>query len=268
MGLVSSVDPAAAGWYPDPHGRHEERWWDPPRWTDDVRDGGTRGTDPVAPAPASPTVSAAAVGPGGDPRVLDLESFVVAMPEVGGGTWQRTLPVHGPEGDGTVGWVHFAKEKHGLYGGSATAFLLDPSGVPLVGARRTTSRGPGGRNAARHGHRAGGTGPFHAFEILDAQGSGVTTSRHTQVLDRHRIRFSQQRVEVVQLELSLRGRHQVPPTTITVGGTVLGSVVQLGERATVGPAGSWLRLDRAPGLGDPHRTFVAAAPLVLLTYIT
>jgi hypothetical protein len=36
-----------AGWYPDPTGRHQNRWFDGDDWTDSVADGQTVATDPV-----------------------------------------------------------------------------------------------------------------------------------------------------------------------------------------------------------------------------
>jgi hypothetical protein len=45
-----------SGWYPDPAGRHEQRWYDGTAWTDHVVDGGARAEDPLAPraAPSGP----------------------------------------------------------------------------------------------------------------------------------------------------------------------------------------------------------------------
>jgi uncharacterized protein YxjI len=43
-------------WYPDPLGRHEHRWWDGARWTDQVASGGRQSVDPVTAVPAVPTV--------------------------------------------------------------------------------------------------------------------------------------------------------------------------------------------------------------------
>jgi hypothetical protein len=34
------------GWYPDPSGRHEHRYWDGARWTEHVSTAGTAGVDP------------------------------------------------------------------------------------------------------------------------------------------------------------------------------------------------------------------------------
>jgi hypothetical protein len=36
-----------AGWAPDPYGRHEMRYWDGAKWTDEVYSAGARGTDPI-----------------------------------------------------------------------------------------------------------------------------------------------------------------------------------------------------------------------------
>lgn len=35
-----------AGWYPDPTGRHQHRWWDGQRWSADVADHGVTTSDP------------------------------------------------------------------------------------------------------------------------------------------------------------------------------------------------------------------------------
>jgi hypothetical protein len=39
----------AAGWYPDPLGLWDVRWWDGAEWRDAVRSGSHQDTDPVAP---------------------------------------------------------------------------------------------------------------------------------------------------------------------------------------------------------------------------
>ena len=38
---------AQAGWFTDPAGRHEQRYWDGARWTDAVVTDGQPGTDPL-----------------------------------------------------------------------------------------------------------------------------------------------------------------------------------------------------------------------------
>lgn len=39
----------APGWHPDPHGRHQFRWWDGNHWTGHVSDEGAVSTDPAEP---------------------------------------------------------------------------------------------------------------------------------------------------------------------------------------------------------------------------
>lgn len=50
FGLGSSHPPPAAlppaGWYPDPSGRHEQRYWDGKGWSEHVSDQGERSLDP------------------------------------------------------------------------------------------------------------------------------------------------------------------------------------------------------------------------------
>lgn len=43
-----------AGWYPDPVGRHDFRYWNSTAWTEHVADGGASGTDPLEPTIAAP----------------------------------------------------------------------------------------------------------------------------------------------------------------------------------------------------------------------
>jgi Protein of unknown function (DUF2510) len=39
--------PGSPGWAADPYGRHQWRYWDGSRWTDQVADGSTQSTDPA-----------------------------------------------------------------------------------------------------------------------------------------------------------------------------------------------------------------------------
>jgi len=44
---------APSGWHPDPFGRHEYRWWDGTRWTEQVASHGQQGVDPAVAGPGS-----------------------------------------------------------------------------------------------------------------------------------------------------------------------------------------------------------------------
>jgi hypothetical protein len=44
---------APVGWYPDPSGRHQNRYWDGKQWTDRVSEGGLYGTDDLNGQPSA-----------------------------------------------------------------------------------------------------------------------------------------------------------------------------------------------------------------------
>ena len=47
----SAADAAPSGWYRDPGGQHELRYWHEGRWTEHVANGGRRSADAPSPAP-------------------------------------------------------------------------------------------------------------------------------------------------------------------------------------------------------------------------
>lgn len=55
------------GWFPDPTGRHDHRWWDGAVWTAHVADAGVSGLDVLeGPGRDSPSAPAVPLGPAGD----------------------------------------------------------------------------------------------------------------------------------------------------------------------------------------------------------
>lgn len=64
-----------AGWFPDPEGRHEYRYWDGAIWTAEVSDAGTVGTDPLG----GQTAPVAAAGGGGSKATVIVIAVVVAL---------------------------------------------------------------------------------------------------------------------------------------------------------------------------------------------
>lgn len=51
--LPAPTPPPLFGWYPDPTGRHEQRYWDGRQWSHRVSDDSVRGDDPLRPSPGS-----------------------------------------------------------------------------------------------------------------------------------------------------------------------------------------------------------------------
>jgi hypothetical protein len=66
---------SAPGWYRDPTGSYEFRYWDGSRWTNQVSTGGTAGADPnpldlsVATTPPAPGSAAPGSQPGAPPQI-------------------------------------------------------------------------------------------------------------------------------------------------------------------------------------------------------
>ena len=74
---------APADWYPDPHGRHELRWFDGSGWTDHVCSNGQQGIDPQ-PVAAVPFAEVNAQGGATVPRAdLSAERFEKSLAKVG-----------------------------------------------------------------------------------------------------------------------------------------------------------------------------------------
>jgi hypothetical protein len=77
---------ADAGWYPDPRGRHEHRYFDGSTWTDHVADDGRGSMDPVnAPSPPSepppaPATDAPPPPPGASPTSIGFPPPAAAPP--------------------------------------------------------------------------------------------------------------------------------------------------------------------------------------------
>lgn len=73
------------GWFPDPTGRHDHRWWDGAAWTAHVADSGVAAVDPLldassaAPRPASPPAPRGAPVRLPDRRGADPVAFVALV---------------------------------------------------------------------------------------------------------------------------------------------------------------------------------------------
>jgi uncharacterized protein YxjI len=78
----------APGWYPDPFGRHEVRWWDGHQWTEHVASHGRQAVDPPTGGGQVPTVQRAP-----EKIVRDVERAGVAGTGVQGGGTIFTEPI-------------------------------------------------------------------------------------------------------------------------------------------------------------------------------
>lgn len=94
---------SAAGWQPDPTGRHEHRYWDGTGWTDNVADGGVAATDayegPVAGADDPTVVGSPEPAPdptATQPAMSDPADQTLAQPVVPEATEPATEPMPVP----------------------------------------------------------------------------------------------------------------------------------------------------------------------------
>jgi uncharacterized protein YxjI len=80
--------PHPPGWYPDPFGRHETRWWDGNQWTEHVASHGRQAVDPPTGGGNVPTVQRAP-----EKIVRDVQQAGVAGTGVQGGGTIFTEPI-------------------------------------------------------------------------------------------------------------------------------------------------------------------------------
>jgi hypothetical protein len=88
-----------AGWYPDPNGRHELRYWDGSAWTEHISDAGEAGSDPVGDttqASATPFAETTQVTPTVADQALDgAESAQVPWAPIAAGIAVLVLVIGG-----------------------------------------------------------------------------------------------------------------------------------------------------------------------------
>ena len=73
----------SAGWYPDPSGRHQRRWWDGARWTSAVNTDGVSGSDPAGMRTPPSEISAAV----GAPPPAAVQAHPAAAAAANGSPW-------------------------------------------------------------------------------------------------------------------------------------------------------------------------------------
>jgi hypothetical protein len=115
-------NPTPAGWFPDPLGRHEHRYFNGQSWTADVADAGDRRVDPLGTSPG--------YGPGGAPQ-----QFGSAGGGQAGGGGSTAALVCGIIGV-LIAWIPFL-----VVGGFVLAILALVFGIR--GIRRSTVGAPG-----------------------------------------------------------------------------------------------------------------------------
>jgi hypothetical protein len=145
---------SAAGWFEDPRGAAELRWFDGDAWTEHVSTAGRAWTSPLDEVPESPVVAPPAADLGDLPAgpvardLLSIDSFVVAraVQPRGHGSW---LDLY--DDSGSLG--RFLESEPEELTASAVVRLVTPTGAPVVSVTH-----PGGAGRARVEGAAGPLG--------------------------------------------------------------------------------------------------------------
>ncbi|HET8931610.1 MAG TPA: phospholipid scramblase-related protein [Acidimicrobiales bacterium] len=81
---MSGSETTPPGWYPDPMGRHEYRWYDGTAWSDSVASGGRQSSDPMQAAP--PTAVVGTTEPAKVQHQVTEQAHIAPGAVTGGGT--------------------------------------------------------------------------------------------------------------------------------------------------------------------------------------
>ncbi|MGW0659537.1 DUF2510 domain-containing protein [Streptodolium elevatio] len=98
--MSSSIPP---GWYDDPAGPGNERWWDGAQWTESTRPASDPGALPAAPEPSPAPVAPPPVPPGPAPGMAQAPTMSAGAPQGGPYSPYGGGPAPGPAGPGGMG---------------------------------------------------------------------------------------------------------------------------------------------------------------------
>lgn len=255
----------AAGWHPDPGGRHQFRWWDGTRWTDQVADGNTVGTDPLPPAPGAPAVAAGASSATKAPTprsaqadaILDRTHLRFCSGGAGGTApgWWTVKDASGEK----VARVFRRTNR-------ATMWGLD-DGAVLGAITRLGRKQPGKRS----GDVAFGRNVM-GIDLTDHAGKvWATRATFTAGLDLT-WNFAVGGDKLLKVKVDVANFTGAFQGAVLIDRTTKQEVGRITEQDIEGKRGqndytSWLCIERVPGLVDPLRSLVMSAPLALQTYL-
>lgn len=234
---------AAAGWHPDPAGRHQFRWWDGARWTDRVADQGAVASDPLS-QPPPPAVS---------PHAEEILGRTRLQFRSGGGSrlqaawWEVTDDQRRPVAQ--------------VWRQGRSARLCDLGGAPVLGTEARMVR-----------HRGAGTAAgadIAGIAFLDAAGNEWGMTSHVQGVDvTFRVKVGGERLLTVKVDRAAFTGQVRSATLLGADGRAVGSIaVTAYDGNMLGNADCWLVLDRDPQLVEPLRSLVMATPLMLNCYL-
>lgn len=250
----------AAGWHPDPSGRHQFRWWDGNRWTDQVADAGVVATDPLEPAAATPAATPAKkVTPRSAQADAILDHTHLRFCSGGaGGTapgWWKVKDASGEK----VARVFRRTNR-------ATMWGLDDGAV--MGALMRLGRKEPGK---RSGDVAFGRN-IMGMDLTDHAGTvWATRATFSSALDLT-WNFAVGGEKLLKVKVDVANFSGAFQSAVLLDRSTKQELGRVTEEDIEGKRGSndytsWLCIERAPGLTDPMRSLVMSVPLVLQTFL-
>ncbi len=259
--MGDETTPTDGAWYPDPTGRHQQRFWDGTAWTDRVNDAGVPGSDPLG---AGPPTAAPAPSEGADADLLGATTVVVELPLPGRGATEASLQVRA-EDQRPLGWVRYVRGANSMFSGRVhrSAELYDIASQPVVAVRceqQTTadaSPGPGHRDRISYD-----------FKVVDPAGTILAQKWEWSRYGLTKVSLADGHgTAVMALAFGGRDNRQAPPTTVTMGGQPVAYLTPLGQRVAGAPGAAWARLDRSALPAGLPTLLALAAPLLMVTYL-
>ena len=251
----------SAAWHADPSGRHQLRWWDGVRWTDQVADNGVVGVEALPPPGTTGATAVAVDGPGPP-----------AAPEVAESLLGRSqLRFRSGGGNFPPGWWQVLDEQHQPVGKvwrqGRTNVLCDVDGTAVIGAAAALRYGSGQLRSEAIG---GGDRRIGDLKILDAAGGELSPITFIQVGTSMSMRCrvgEEKKALTIKMKRSPSGAVKsvelIDPSKRQVG-----SITELERDGNPFKQGTcWLHLERDPGLAEPARSLAIAAPLLLSSYV-
>lgn len=202
------------GWYPDPLGRHERRYWDGGKWTEHVASRGRQGVDPptdtpsVSVANASPSLPmnrapSPATSRGAKKIQRQMQNFPVVTQSSTAAMFNESILV--------------VNQRAKVFSSKAEYAVFDQEGKPLGAVQETGSR------MLRNSLGVGQYGT-HKFQVVDPNGAVlITLHRPTKLMKSKMIVLGADGVhgEIVQKTVGFIGTVRF---SLESGGQVLGSI--------------------------------------------
>lgn len=189
------------GWYPDPFGRHERRYWDGMQWTHHVDSGGRQATDP--PVGGSPA-----------PRV-DLGNAKIQRQVQSSGA---VATVYGGDAALLSEPVLVVNQKAKLLGVNAEYDVFDQHGRRIGACREV------GQRLIKKAVGGGGQHATHRFQIIDASGRVIISLNRPAMIIKSKMTVVGSNGAQGQIVQKNTGVFRKVRFDLESGGRVLGSI--------------------------------------------